>query len=171
MGPVVARQPQAGMSAVTSYQRALECINKGELQQAREYLVAVTPEDPDYLKALNKLGVVWAKLKHYQNAQASFFRAISIDPEFAPAYNNLGNIAKTQGQVEEAIKFYQRALACAPDFAAPHNNLAVIYKEQGKYALFVKELKTAHRLQLFGATGDGLFTKIRKIFTGEGKNS
>ena len=63
----------------------------------------------------------------FDEAIASYRRAIAISPDYAPAYSNMGTALQAQGHVDEAIAAYEKALAIRPGFADVHYNLANAY--------------------------------------------
>jgi len=60
------------------------------------------------------------ELKRYEEALASYDRALAIQPDFAQALSNRGNALYELKRHEEALASYDRALAIQPDFAEAH---------------------------------------------------
>jgi tetratricopeptide (TPR) repeat protein len=60
------------------------------------------------------------ELKRYEEALASYDRALAIQPDFANALSNRGNVLLELKRYEEALASYDRALAIRPDLAEAH---------------------------------------------------
>ncbi len=72
----------------------------------------------------HNLGAALQSEGRYDEAIASYRRALAISPDYAPAYSNIGTVLQAQGHVDAAIDSYQRALAIRPGFPEVHYNLA-----------------------------------------------
>jgi protein O-GlcNAc transferase len=68
----------------------------------------------------------------WEEAVASYERAISLNPDFSPAYVNLGNVLNVLGKPDQAIACYRKALAIEPDFLEAHHNLADALRDQNR---------------------------------------
>ncbi|OLN34016.1 tetratricopeptide repeat protein [Desulfosporosinus metallidurans] len=131
----------------TIYEKALKHLEYGELDEAEEALQLYLKENPSDAMAHNKLGVVFAKRPNRVEAKRCFNEALRQDVNLVHALNNLGNIAREEGELELAIEYYQKAIIIDPDYSLPHNNLGVVYKQLNRYRDFVREIKTAKRLE------------------------
>jgi tetratricopeptide (TPR) repeat protein len=60
------------------------------------------------------------ELKRYEEALASYDRALTIQSNFAEALSNRGNVLFDLKRYEEALASYDRALAIQPDFPEAH---------------------------------------------------
>jgi tetratricopeptide (TPR) repeat protein len=65
-------------------------------------------------KAVNELGVLYARYGLYDRAQEEFEKVIAKE-EYVPALLNLGNTFYLQDQKEKALTLYERAYRVAPD--------------------------------------------------------
>lgn len=126
---------------------AIQHLECGELDEAEDALDTHLKEYPADPNAHNKLGVVFAQRLNLKEAERCFNEALKHDPHFIHALNNLGNIAREEGKLEQAIEYYQKAVSIDKDYALPHNNLGVVYKQLNRYGDFVREMKTAKRLE------------------------
>lgn len=66
----------------------------------------------------------------WDEAVASYEKALSLAPDFSPAYVNLGNVLNVQGKPNQAIACYRKALVIDPDLLEAHYNLADILRDQ-----------------------------------------
>ena len=74
------------------------------------------------------LGVVQKSLGLFNEAAASYHRALKLNPKYAEAHSNLGNVLKELGQLDEVVASYLRALQIKPNDAITHNNLGTVLK-------------------------------------------
>ena len=72
---------------------------------------------PDYAEALNNRGSALHELKRYDEALASYDRALTLRPDYAEALNNRGNALRELKRFDEALASYDRLLAVKADHA------------------------------------------------------
>ena len=107
-------------------------MEQAHFEGAIAHFEAVLQEAPDYVGALNNLGICWTKQKHPAKAVPHLERAISLDPNNSGALTNLGAIKAEQGFTDDAIGLYERALQAQPDQAEAANNLGVALLDKGR---------------------------------------
>ncbi|HEY8911479.1 MAG TPA: tetratricopeptide repeat protein [Desulfosporosinus sp.] len=129
------------------YDKAMQHMDAGELDEAEETLKAYLYGNPTDAMAHNKLGVVFVRRPNRDEAKRCFEEALKHDAKLVHALNNLGNVAREEGELERAIEYYRKAILIDPDYSLPHNNLGVVYKQLNRYGDFVREIKTAKRLE------------------------
>ena len=130
------------------YDIAMQHLERGELDVAEDVLRTYLKENPTDARVHNKLGVIFVQRFDLKEAERCFEEALKHDCYFIHALNNLGNIAREAGKLEQAIEYYQKAITLDKDYALPHNNLGVVYKQLNRYGDFVREMKTAKRLEM-----------------------
>jgi tetratricopeptide (TPR) repeat protein len=113
------------------------------------------------LKAVNKLGVLYARYGLYEQAETEFKQVVE-QQEYLPALVNLGNINFLSEDYPEALEFYERAESVRPDnptvllgVARASHQLEDYPKASASYA----QLKTvdpglAERFSYLGASGE-----------------
>jgi len=129
------------------YEKALKHLEFDELDEAEDALHSYLKENPTDAMAHNKLGVVFVRRPNLEEAKRCFKEALEHDRYLVHALNNLGNIAREEGELEQAIEYYQKAILIDQDYPLPHNNLGVVYKQLNRYGDFIREIKTAKRLE------------------------
>lgn len=129
------------------YDIAVQHLEYGELDLAEDALHTYLKENPTDASAHNKLGVVFVQRVNFKEAERCFEESLKHDRYFIHALNNLGNIAREDGKLEQAIEYYQKAISLDKDYALPHNNLGVVYKQLNRYGDYIREMKTAKRLE------------------------
>jgi type IV pilus assembly protein PilF len=100
---------------------------------------------PDFSEAINNLGILYSKMKDWDNAMACF-RKVAANvlyqtPHFA--YHNMGLIFYYKGDYPNAIGNYQKAIKLAPGYVNVYYDLAVCYEALNRYDEAVDTLKKA----------------------------
>ena len=73
------------------------------------------------------------ELQRYEEALASYDRALALQPDFAQALSNRGNVLFELQRYEEALASYDGALALQPDFAQALSNRGNVLFELKRY--------------------------------------
>ncbi len=97
-------------------------------ERLEEYLQARN-ESPRNAEVEYNLGILFARLQHWEEAEKSFFQALSFEREkerVARIYHQLGNVYACQRQFENAIAQYKETLRMEPQDADTQHNLALI---------------------------------------------
>ena len=90
--------------ARTAYKRAMDSISNGQLENAVATLQQAISLYPQYVRALNDLGVVFLKLDRLDEAAATFRQAIEINKRFFHPRMNLGIVLTRQGKYRDALE-------------------------------------------------------------------
>jgi tetratricopeptide (TPR) repeat protein len=77
---------------------------------------------PDYAEALSNRGLTLHELKGFEEALASYNRALAMRPDSAETLSNRGLTLHALKRFEEALTSYDRALAVRPDIAEVLSN-------------------------------------------------
>lgn len=80
------------------------------------------------------LGYAFSGLKRYEEAIASYDRAIGLDPAYADAYVNRGNAQMALSRLEEAIASYEIAASLNPGDLRAHNNRGNAFQTLNRFA-------------------------------------
>lgn len=98
-------------------------------------------------RAYNNLGTAYYNTGRYQDAIASYEKAIDIDPKFATACNNLGAAYRNIGDDDKAISAFKKAVELNPDYAEAYSNLGVaLYAKSGLSEEVLMDLRRAIEL-------------------------
>lgn len=101
----------------------------------------IPEEDMAKAQAAYKQGISYTRMKAYDNAVASFQRALSVYPQMTDAYFNIASIYIMQNKVDEAYNIYIKILAINPsDYDAILQAAKISYNRKN-YALAIKYLK------------------------------
>jgi type IV pilus assembly protein PilF len=100
---------------------------------------------PDFSEAINNMGILFSKMKDWDNAMACF-RKVTANvlyqtPHFA--YHNMGLIYYYKGDYPSAIENYLKAIKLAPGYVNVYYDLASSYEALNHYDEAVDALKKA----------------------------
>jgi protein O-mannosyl-transferase len=124
---------------VAHFGAAAEFFEEGNYEEAiRHYREAVQIK-PDYIDALNGLGLSLYQTGKIDEAIEYYRRAIEISPRFIKVYPNLGIALAAKGKFADAISLYNKGLQMAPDSVELHINLGNALARSGKLEEAVKE--------------------------------
>ncbi len=95
-------------------------------------LLAERPESP---KLWNERGVALHQDGRYEEAAASYRRALDADPRYAIAHNNLAVALYHDGRREDAVDAFRAALDANPSFTKARVNLALLLTKGRRFQL------------------------------------
>ena len=123
--------------ALEHYQKAIESSAK----------LSMSPLDPRLSSIYSNIGVIWKKLKNFDEALRYFEFVLQIDEnatnlnrlEIAVDYNNIGSVLDEQGKYSQALKNYQKALEIKlihlpptdPSLANNYINIGIVHRKTG----------------------------------------
>jgi Tetratricopeptide repeat len=73
-------------------------------------------------------------MKRFDEALASYDKALALKPDYAEVFNNRGNTLLELKRVDEALASYDKALALKPDYAEAHWNEALLRLLTGDFS-------------------------------------
>lgn len=118
-----------------------------EYQQALDLLLKAAGTWPDNTTILYRLGMIYDRMEHRDQAMLVMDKIISKDPEHADALNYLGYSLAEQGRdLERARLLIENALKVKPDNGYFVDSLAWVYFKQGKNRLAWQEIRRAVQL-------------------------
>jgi Flp pilus assembly protein TadD len=100
--------------ARAAYDQALQAASEGNAAAAISEFTRALALYPQYLRALNDLGVLYLKLNRLPEAAATFNQAITLNPRFYFPRLNLAVVRNHQGDYPEAISILSRLLKEQP---------------------------------------------------------
>lgn len=131
--------------AIASYQKAIELAPQWE--EVRQYLADAENKlnetkvngkmeneaGDESTMPHYKLGKMLAKEGEWEEAIASYRKAIEVEPNFADVYHSLGDALVEAGEKEEAIRVYQKAIEIEPNLWEVHHKLGNLLQEVGQF--------------------------------------
>lgn len=91
--------------------------------------------NPADASAHYNLGLIYQQRGRYEEAKASFTRAIEIDPDEIDAHYQLGRIAREQGRLSDAINYFDAAVSRNPEHSQNEvwREIGHAYFQAGQY--------------------------------------
>jgi tetratricopeptide (TPR) repeat protein len=118
-----------------------------ELQQALDVLLKASGTWPDNTTILYRLGLIYDRMNHRDQAMLMMEKVISKDSEHAEALNYLGySLAEEERDLARAQLLIESALTVKPDNGYFVDSLAWVYFKQGKNKRAWQEIQRAVQL-------------------------
>jgi tetratricopeptide (TPR) repeat protein len=126
--------------ALSYHQRARVWVDEDHYH---EQAVALSPRSA---KAHYDLGLNYARRGRYEDAEASFARALAIVPSFAAAAGYRAESLRRLDRVDDAVEVYEAYLVAVPDDVDALRNLASLQLSIGRYDEALKSIRRAVEL-------------------------
>lgn len=130
--------------------RANKALMDGDLAfNRKEYYPALLKylegvrRNPNDENIYNRLGITYAQLKFYENAEEALRQAIQLNPRFSYAWNNLGSTFFLQKKLKKAEKNFRKAIQLNKNEASYYINLGNLYLEKNRPQEAVVEWRKA----------------------------
>ncbi|MFW6076272.1 MAG: tetratricopeptide repeat protein [Hyphomicrobiales bacterium] len=136
----------------------------GQLDRARDVCAPVLAQFPDYVGALQTMGLILADKAAYDQALTHLQRASMFNPRDPRILTALSGVYLRLGSPLSAIRALEHALQISPDDAAIHATLGEIYREEKEYEHSKNAFETALALDpQFTAAEIGLVQTLTHI--------
>ncbi|HIE04531.1 MAG TPA: tetratricopeptide repeat protein, partial [Candidatus Latescibacteria bacterium] len=100
---------------------------------------------PDFVEALNNLGIALSRKGKYEEAVTRFRTALRIRPDYLEAYNNMGLALAELGRTDEAVASFEEALKFDPNYDKAFNNLIAVLMKAGRFKEVERKMKEGLR--------------------------
>ena len=80
----------------------------------------------------NNLGLLYAKMKRYDDAKDVYAKALSLRREYPQVHYNLGLLSLKQKELEKAQGHFEEAIRQRPDYHQAYYNLGLVFARQGE---------------------------------------
>src|SRR6185312_3764419 len=90
--------------ARAAYKRGMDAVSQGQAEDAIRNLQEAITLHPQYVRAINDLGVVYLKLNRFDDAEKTFRQAIDVSKRFFHPRLNLGLVLETHDKYAEALE-------------------------------------------------------------------
>lgn len=125
---------------------AHESIREKKYLRAEKALLTILRVDERNATAYNRLGILYAKQRAYQDAIECFEIAQSLEPS-ASSLHNVGLIYFETGQYEKAALAFEQAISMENDLAARHIAYAKVQEKIGNMKKMIISLERAVELE------------------------
>ncbi|RMF72241.1 MAG: tetratricopeptide repeat protein, partial [Planctomycetota bacterium] len=121
------------LNATTYFAHGHLLERQGMFERAAEQYEKALSIQPNFVTALNRLGVTLNKLARHAEASERFRQALELNPGEAYLYNNLGFSLYLEGNYAQAEQTIARALDIDPTFARARMNHAIVLARLGRF--------------------------------------
>lgn len=125
---------------------AHESLREKKYLRAEKALLTILRVDERNATAYNRLGILYAKQRAYQDAIECFEIAQSLEPS-ASSLHNVGLIYYETGQYEKASLAFEQALAMQNDLAARYIAYAKVQEKLGHNRKMIEALERAVEIE------------------------
>ena len=116
--------------------------------EAEMQFLNLTTQYPEYSGPWVNLGVCQWRQEKFDDAAASFEKAITVNSLNPDAYVLYGVMEREQGEFEKAEELYKKAIAVWPHNAIAHRNLGILYDMyRGQFDDALKHLEMSARIE------------------------
>jgi tetratricopeptide (TPR) repeat protein len=112
---------------------AVQEQRQGNLQAAVDIFNLILAKVSNSAELHNNRGAILQMMKRYDEALASYDKAIALKPDYANAHFNRGSALKQLNHFEEALASYDKAIALNPGHAEAHNNRGALLQQMRRY--------------------------------------
>lgn len=116
----------ASDSLTESFTQSLALKNSHQLEAAKQLLLSLLNQHPEFSGIELQLGDVAIKQQDQSTAMQHYQAAVSANPHNYYAHNRLGALQRKMGKFTEAEKSYQAAISAWPGFSDAYLNLAIL---------------------------------------------
>lgn len=117
-----------GADAESRLNQAVRLLSQNDLDTARELLLGIASDHPDYAEAINQLAIACFLKGDYEASIQYCERVLQLEPYHFGAVAGLGHCYAATGQLESAMKAYRRALRIHPRLEGIHRTLLAVRK-------------------------------------------
>jgi tetratricopeptide (TPR) repeat protein len=121
---------QKRLLAEASYIRSKAARRQNQAKDALDHLNKACEIDPSSVVYPFELGCLHHDMGRFDEALASYDRALELRQDLAPIHNNKGNILKLLGRFPEAVRCYEQAANLNSDSPEIHTNMGVALADQ-----------------------------------------
>ncbi len=126
-----------------AFTMAMQRQNSGDLEGAVQVWRAILMQDPDYIPALNNLGVALRRLGRIAESDAVLRAGIERAPISAELFVSHGKTLQQWGRSDSARDAFVKASHLNPSLPDPHHALGLLHWEEGRLSEAVHAFTTA----------------------------
>ena len=134
------------LSIEETFSKAIEYHKNKKLDDAKKLYNEVIKRDPNHIRALNNLGIIFFSLKNFNEAIEVFKKTITIDSNYISAHNNLGLLFKEKQNYQKAISSFEDAIKINPNYFEAHNNIGLVFYQCGEYQKAINSYEKAIKI-------------------------
>lgn len=125
----------------TELDKAIELFKKGDFQESINIFSNILEHEDDNAEIYNNMGLAYAKLGNFEQAEKSFTKSIKLNPLIPQTYINLSDLYYKSGDLSGAIGVLERGSYEMEDNYVIAHLLARVYMEDSRYDMAITELE------------------------------
>ncbi|MGG8495116.1 hypothetical protein ACQY1Q_01755 [Tenacibaculum sp. TC6] len=147
------------------FYEADQLIEENKITEAKELLLELLSEFPDYGRAHNHLGWMYnVKFNNFTKAKTHFELALKYAPDYYAVYANYAYLLIDMNLYDEMITFGTKAInSTIADKATIYNKMAQAYELKGNFMLAYKHYKLAVKKTLNNKFLDELYASVNRV--------
>ena len=145
-GVVSVRELSIPEKARREFGKAQSRLRSRDVEGAIRRLKRAVELAPQFVEAVNNLGIIYYQKQDYSTAEGHFRNALEADPEAFEPLVNLGGVLLAIGGASEAMEINQRAQAARPLDALANAQLGLSYFRLGDFEHAVQYLQQTKHL-------------------------
>jgi len=144
--PMVSEQHNE--EALNAYLTGTQLMQQNRLREAEVYLLRALEIDPEFVEAIDHLGIVYRRLNRLADAERMYLRSISINDKNSVPFINLAVIYRIQNKYNEALELYNKVIEFDPDNPEGYYGAGEIIYSAGSYDAALEMFFSAAELYL-----------------------
>ncbi|NUQ64818.1 MAG: sulfatase-like hydrolase/transferase [Pirellulales bacterium] len=124
-------------------EEAREIMGRRDYRQAVEVLLEIVEAVPDYARAHGHLGVCFAEMGRFPEAERHYRRVLELGRDLESAQMNLGLACRAQGKIDDALAQFETVLKTNPQSTDAHWYLATTLLEREQDQADLEKVKKA----------------------------
>lgn len=129
-----------------TFNKAMQHLQKGELERGKEFLLKTLEEAPGHLDALYNLGLVYGETDKHDQAIETLQQCLQVNPGYTNAHVALGFTFYKQKNYPAATAALEQALQLEPNHVFALMNLGGVLAFQGKLEAAAQAMERAYAL-------------------------
>jgi len=101
--------------AMAAYIRGSQFMHQNRLNEAERFLKEAIELYPDFVDALDHLGIVYRRMSRFEEAEQMYLRSIAINNTNRVPYLNLAIVYRIMNRANEAFALYNRVIEINPN--------------------------------------------------------
>jgi len=101
--------------AMTAYIKGSQFMQQNRLYEAERFLREAIELYPDFVDALDHLGIVYRRMNRFEEAEEVYLKSIAVNDTNRVPYLNLAVVYRITNRANEAFALYSRVIEINPD--------------------------------------------------------
>lgn len=125
----------------TEIDKAIELYKQGKFKESIDVFSSILEHEEDNAEIYNNMGMAYAKLGEFEQAEKSFTKSIKLNPLIPQSYINLSDLYYKHNDLSGAIGVLERGSYEMTDNYVIAHLLARVYIEDSRYDMAICELQ------------------------------